>query len=129
MERYTEQYQRIKKAMDDLQEFKEQIQRQQHEVVELQRLAENRQKSQFEEWQGQEDQRWKKQTMEWDHQWGEFDRTLAELSEQQKALEKMGRDNEKSLNLLLQMLEEDAQMRAVTARDWQMRFEEILEQE
>jgi len=129
MDRYAEQYQRIKKAMDDLQEFKEQIQRQQHETAELQRLAENRQKSQFEEWQAQEDQRWKKQSMEWDHQVSEFDRALAELIERSNALEKQVHDNQKHLQLVLQMAEEDAQMRAVTARDWQMRFEEIVEQE
>jgi len=129
MDRYAEQYQRIKKAMDDLQEFKEQIQRQQHETAELQRLAENRQKSQFEEWQAQEDQRWKKQSMEWDHQVSEFDKALAELIERSNALEKQVHDNQKHLQLVLQMAEEDAQMRAVTARDWQMRFEEIVEQE
>lgn len=129
MERYTEQYQRIRKAMEDLQEFKEQIQRQQHETAELQRLAENRQRSQFEEWQTQEEQRWKKHTMEWDHQWSEFDKALAELAERATALEQKVLNNEKSLRMLLQIAEEDAQMRTIAARDWQMRFEEIAEQE
>lgn len=129
MERYTEQYQRIRKAMEDLQEFKEQIQRQQHETAELQRLAENRQRSQFEEWQTQEEQRWKKHTMEWDHQWSEFDKALAELAERATALEQKVLNNEKSLRMLLQMAEEDAQMRTIASRDWQMRFEELAEQE
>jgi chromosome segregation ATPase len=129
MERYAEQHQRIKKAMEDLQEFKEQIQRQQHETAELQRLAENRQKSQWEGWEAQEEQRWKKHTMEWDHQWSEHDKAIAELGERIAAAEKLVRDNEKRLQLLLQMLEEDTQMRAIAARDWQVRFEEIVEQE
>jgi chromosome segregation ATPase len=129
MERYAEQYQRIKKAMEDLQEFKEQIQRQQHETAELQRLAENRQRSQLEEWQTQEEQRWKKNTMEWDHQWSEYDKALAELTERATALEKRVKANEKQLQSLLQMAEEDAQMRTIAAQDWQARFEEMVEQE
>jgi chromosome segregation ATPase len=129
MERYAEQHQRIKKAMEDLQEFKEQIQRQQHETAELQRLAENRQRSQLEEWQTQEEQRWKKNTMEWDHQWSEYDKALAELTERATALEKQVKANEKQLQSLLQMAEEDAQMRTIAAQDWQARFEEMVEQE
>jgi chromosome segregation ATPase len=129
MERYAEQYQRIKKAMEDLQEFKEQIQRQQHETAELERLAENRQRSQLEEWQNQEEQRWKKHTMEWDHQWSEYDKALAELTERVTALEKRVKANEKQLQSLLQMAEEDAQMRTIAAQDWQARFEEMVEQE
>ncbi len=129
MERYAEQYQRIKKAMEDLQEFKEQIQRQQHETAELQRLAENRQRSQLEEWQTQEEQRWKKHTMEWDHQWSEYDKALAELTEWATVLEKRVKANEKQLQSLLQMAEEDAQMRTIAAQDWQARFEEMVEQE
>lgn len=129
MERYAEQYQRIKKAMEDLQEFKEQIQRQQHETAELQRLAENRQRSQLEEWQTQEEQRWKKHTMEWDHQWSEYDKALAELTEQATALEKRAKANEKQLQSLLQIAEEDAQMRTIAAQDWQGRFEQMVEQE
>lgn len=129
MERYGEQYHRIKKAMEALQEFKEQIQRQQHETAELQRLAENRQRSQLEEWQTQEERRWKKQTMEWDHQWTEYDKALVELTERIALLEKRTQNNERQLQLLLQMAEEDVQMRAIAARDWQMRFEEMVEQE
>jgi chromosome segregation ATPase len=129
MERYTEHHQRIKKAMEDLQEFQEQLQRQQHETSELQRLGENRQRSQLEEWQVQEEQRWKKHTMEWEYQWNEFDKALAGLAEQVAVLEKRALDNEKHVRMLLQMAEEDAQIRATIARDWQMRFEEIVEQE
>lgn len=128
IDRYAEQYHRIKKALEDLQEFKEQIQRQQHEAAELQRLAENRQKSQWEEWQTQEEQRWKKNTMEWEHQWSEYDKALAGLTERVGLLEKRIPDYEKQLHVLLQIVEEDVQMRAMAARDWQMRFEEIAEQ-
>jgi chromosome segregation ATPase len=129
IERYAEQYHRIKKATAELQEFEEQIQRQQHETAELQRLGENRQRSQLEEWQVQEEQRWKKHTMEWDQQWSEYDQALAELAERIPLLEKQNQDNASRLELLLRMAEEDAEMRAMATRDWQKRFEEIAEQE
>lgn len=129
MERYAEQYQRIKKAMEDLQEFKDQVQRQQHETAELQRLAENRQRSQLEEWQAQEERRWKKHTMEWDHQWSEYDRALSGLTQHVTDLEKQTQDSQRRLQLLLQMAEEDAEMRTAFARDWQTRFEEMVEEE
>jgi hypothetical protein len=129
MERYAEQYHRIKKAIEELEEFKEQIQRQQHETAELQRLAENRQRSQLEESQVQEERRWKKHTMEWDHQWSEYDKALAELTERINDIEKRTQSNEKRLQLLLQMAEEDVEMRTIAARDWQMRFEEMVDQE
>ncbi len=129
IERYAEQYHRIKKATEELQEFEEQIQRQQHESTELQRLAENRQRSQLDEWQAQEEQRWKKHTMEWDQRWGEYDKDLAELAERFTVFEKQTQENARRLELLLRMAEEDAQMRAMATRDWQMRFEEIVEQE
>jgi chromosome segregation ATPase len=129
MERYAEQYHRIRKAIEELQEFKEQIQRQQHESAELQRLAENRQRAQLEEWQTQDERRWKKQTIEWDQHWAEYDKTLGELAERITSLEKRTGVNERRLELLLQMAEEDVQMRGIAARDWQLRFEEMVEQE
>jgi DNA repair exonuclease SbcCD ATPase subunit len=129
IERYAEQYHRIKKAAEELQEFKEQIQRQQHETTELQRLAENRQRAQLEEWQTQEERRWKKQTLEWDHQWVAYDKALAELAERITALEKQSPGVERRLQFLLQVAEEDVHMRTIAARDWQVRFEEMVEQE
>jgi hypothetical protein len=129
LERYAEQHHRIKKAMDDLQEFKEQLQSQQHETTELQRLAENRQRSQLQEWQVQEERRWKKQAMEWEHQWSDYDKALADLAARIPPLDKRTADNEKRIQLVLQMAEEDMQMRTIAARDWQMRFEDMIDQE
>jgi len=129
IERYAEQYHRIKKATEELQEFEEQVQRQQHESAELQRLAENRQRSQLEEWQVQEEQHWRKYTLEWDRHWSGYDKNLAELSGQFTVIEKQTQENAKRLELLLRIAEEDSQMRTMATRDWQMRFEEIVEQE
>jgi hypothetical protein len=45
------------------------------------------------------------------------------------ALEKRIESNEPRLQLLLQIAEEDVQMRAIATRDWQTRFEQMVEQE
>ncbi len=129
VERYADQHHRIKKAQEELQEFKEQIQRQQHESTELQRLAENRQRTQLEEWKTQEERRWKKETIEWEQHWVEYDKAIAELNQRIAALEKRIESNEPRLQLLLQIAEEDVQMRAIAVRDWQERFEQMVEQD
>jgi chromosome segregation ATPase len=129
IERYAEQYHRIKKAMDEVQEFKEDLQRQQHEMAELQRLAENRQRSQLEEWQTQEERRWKKETLEWEQHWNDYDKGLSELAQRIAILEKRSQDYERRIQLLLEMAEEDVHMRTIAARDWQVRFEEMVERD
>jgi chromosome segregation ATPase len=129
MERYTEQYQRTKRATEELQEFEAQLQRQQHETAELQRLAENRQRSQWDEFQAQEEQRRKKQLMEWEHQWSQLDRGLAELTEQVTSLQKQATQNRKHLDLMIQLAEEDVQTQLTASRDRQLHLEELFEEE
>ena len=129
LERYAEQYHRIKKAIGELQEFKEGIQRQQHETTELQRLAENRQRSELEEWRAEEERSRNEFEMKWDHHWSDYEHAIAELAERIPPLEKQNQEYAGRLNLLLKMAEEDAHMRAIATRDWQTRFEELVEQE
>ena len=129
MEQYAESHQVIKRATDNLHEFQEQIERQQHEVSELQRLAQTHQRTQFEEWQTQEEQRWQKHIADWDRQWNDYDKTLTDLAARIVALEKGFSAGDRRLQLLLQISEEDAQLRAMAASDWQTRFEQVMEEE
>ncbi len=129
MEQYAEQHQAIKKSTENLQAFQDQIEHQQHEVSELQRLTQNRQKVQQEEWQGQQEQRWQQFLVDSDRQWGDYDKTLADIAGRLSLVEKGLPANEKRWQTLLQIVEEDAQMRAIAARDWQLRFEQLVEQE
>jgi len=129
MEQYAESHQVIKRATDNLHEFQEQIERQQHEVSELQRLAQTHQRTQFEEWQTQEEQRWQKHIADWDRQWNDYDKTLTDLTTRIAALEKGFSAGDRRLELLLQITEEDAHLRALAAGDWQTRFEQVMEEE
>ena len=129
VEQYAEYHQVIKRATDNLQKFEEQIERQQHEVSELQRLAQTHQRTQFEEWQTQEEQRWQKHIADWDRQWNDYDKSFTDLTARIVALEKGFSDDDRRLQLMLQISEEDAQLRAMAASDWQTRFEQIMEEE
>ena len=129
MGQYADFDQVIKRATDNLQKFQEQIERQQHEVSELQRLAQTHQRTQFEEWQTQEEQRWQKHIADWDRQWNDYDKTLTDLTVRIVALEKGFSAGDRRLQLLLQVFEEDTQLRAMSASDWQTRFEQVMEEE
>jgi len=129
METYTEQHQVVKKAVEGLQAFQESVARQMHEAAELQRLAQNRQKTQLDEWQTQQEQRWQQHVADWERQWADYDRTLAVLGDRISGIDLRVGVLEKRIQLLIQIAEEDAQLRALAARDWQTRFEQVMEKE
>ncbi len=129
IEQYAEYHQVAKKAIEGLQAFQEQIAREQQESAELLRLSQNRQKTQLEEWQTQQEQRWQKYISEWDRQWADYDRTLATLADQITVLSGQVNTLEKHIQLLIQIAEEDAQMRTMAAQEWQARFEQVMEKE
>lgn len=60
-----------RQALATLDTFKEQLRRDQNQVAELQRLAEERQRKELEEWQAENEKRWKKHELQWEHQWKE----------------------------------------------------------
>ena len=129
IEQYAEYHQVVKKATEGLQSFQEQIARAQQESAELLRLSQNRQKTQLEEWQTQQEQRWQKYISEWDRQWADYERALATLSDQITVLSGRVSTLEKRIQLLIQIAEEDAQMRTMAAQEWQTRFEQVMEKE
>jgi chromosome segregation ATPase len=129
METYTEHHQVVKKAVEGLAAFQEGVARQQHEASELQRLGQNRQKTQLDEWQAQQEQRWQQHVVDWERQWSDYDRALAVLGDRFGGIDLRVATLEKRIQLLIQIAEEDAQLRALSARDWQTRFEQVMEKE
>ena len=125
MGRYAEHYQRNLKALEALQTFQEQLQRSQHEFIELQRLDGDRQKGQLETWQSEQQQALRQASLETDRILSEnkrqIDRIKALLKETVDSLPKLQKQNTQ----LLKIIEEDVMSRAIAARDWQVRFEEL----
>ena len=69
-----------KRILQSLQGFEESIRREQHQVAELQRLAEERQRKELDAFLAEDEKRWKKQTLEWDHRWAEQDKVNRDLA-------------------------------------------------
>lgn len=125
MERYAEHYQRNQKALEALQAFQEQLQRAQHEFMELQRLNADRQKAQVENWQSVQEQELRKHSMEAERQLGEMQRQIDAFKASLQSVADEIPPMQKNLMLLLKIIEEDVMTRAIAARDWQVRFEEL----
>ncbi|MGQ9459571.1 MAG: hypothetical protein ACUVS5_14985 [Anaerolineae bacterium] len=57
-------------------------------MAELQRLAEERQQKQFEEFQAEQDRRWRQETLRWEHQTEKQDKVMEEFRMRLADLEK-----------------------------------------
>lgn len=64
---FDARYEAAGRALKALEEFKAQIIHGQKQTGELQRLAEERQRKELADWQGENEQRWKKETLRWDY--------------------------------------------------------------
>ena len=71
MQEFTESFREDRDVVENIKRFQEQIRRDQTQVAELQRLGEGRQKRQLEEWQEENEKRWRKELLGWEHQWAE----------------------------------------------------------
>jgi chromosome segregation ATPase len=125
MEKYVEHYQLNRRALASLQDFQEQLQREQHQTEELQRLAENRQRAMLEKIQAEYEGRWQKQGLEWQPQILSLQKDMAAVKEQFNELKKYDQTIKQQLEMILQILEEDIQARASATQEWQYRFEEL----
>lgn len=71
MQEFSEVFREDRQVIENIVRFQEMIKREQNQVAELQRLAEERQKRQLESWQEENEKRWRKELLRWDHEWGE----------------------------------------------------------
>jgi len=84
---FADQYQKVRSALTSLETLGERLQREQHEVAELQRLTEERQRRKMEEWESETEKRWQRERLLWEQQWHDHDRRDAELLERVKVIE------------------------------------------
>ncbi len=88
MREFATQYEAAGRAIKTLEEFQTQISRDQRQASELQRLAEERQRKELAEWQGENEQRWKKETLRWDFALGEQQKINQKLTDRFPPTEK-----------------------------------------
>jgi chromosome segregation ATPase len=127
MEKYAEHYQLNKRALTSLQDFQERLQREQHQTEELQRLAEDRQRSEMEKLQADYGHRWQKQYMEWKTQAEDLQKNVDNLKKRADEMTRFNQTIDKQMTLILQLMEDDIQVRITTAQEWQQHFEELLD--
>lgn len=108
MRQSAELYGRNKQALAALGKFEERLKQGQAEVAELQRLAEKRQRHQLDEWQAEDEKRWKKNLLIWEQHWREQDRWNEEHSERFVPLEESVKVNRAQITALWQTWEESA---------------------
>jgi len=71
IQEFAETFREDRQVVESIERFQEAIRREQTQVSELQRLAEERQKRQMEQWSEDNEKRWKKELLHWEHQWSE----------------------------------------------------------
>jgi len=108
MRQSAELYERNKRALAELEKFEERLKQDQAEVAELQRLAEKRQRHQLDEWQAENEKRWKKHMLIWEQHWRQQDRWNEEQAARLKALEEIAEANRAQITALWQTWQEDA---------------------
>jgi hypothetical protein len=120
--RSHEQYLKSKRTMEDMEKLEERLNRGYAEMAELQRLAEARQKTKMEEWQAEDEKRWKKQLLIWEQQWRDHDRRNNEQLTRISNLEKQTRLHNMDLTALWEIETSLARHWSSQAQEWAIRF-------
>jgi hypothetical protein len=87
MQEFAEVFREDRQVVERVERFQELIRREQTQVSELQRLAEERQKRQLEQWTEENEKRWRKELLRWDHQWAEQAKRNNQVAERFNGLE------------------------------------------
>ncbi len=85
---FEARYEAAGRAIKAMEEFQAQIVQGQKQTTELQRLAEERRRKELADWQTENEQRWKKETLRWDYALGEQNKVNQKLTEQFPPLDK-----------------------------------------
>jgi hypothetical protein len=81
IQEFGEAFREDRQVVESVERFQEMISREQAQVAELQRLAEERQKRQLEQWQEENEKRWRKELLGWDHQRAEHAKRKQQVDE------------------------------------------------
>jgi hypothetical protein len=87
IQEFAEAFREDRQAVASIGGFQEQIRRDQTQVMELQRLAEERQKRQLEQWQEENEKKWRKELLRWDHEWSEEAKRHQKIAEQFRSID------------------------------------------
>jgi len=126
MEEFNEAAEAGRQTLATLETFKEQLRRDQNQVAELQRLAEERQRKELEEWQAENEKRWKKHELQWEHQWKEQYQRHNELLARLVTLEEAIKAQDQQLASLWRLEETYTAHRLAEVQRWQDELEKAV---
>ena len=127
MQTFSEAFREDRQVVESIERFQEMIRRDQTQVAELQRLAEERQKRQLEEWQAENEKRWRKELLRWDHQWGEQAKRNQEISAQFVRIQERLAHLQTDLEAAWRMLEAQVTYQTQESRRWLGEMNRLLE--
>lgn len=127
MRLFSDQYQLSRNSLTTLESLGERLQREQHEVSELQRLAEERQKSKMEEWEAQSEKRWQREKLLWEQQWHDHDRRNGVQLERIKVTEERSELNEEQVGRLWELMLEEIRLHTAAAQNREIKLSEQIE--
>ena len=127
IQEFGEAFREDRQVVESVERFQEVIRREQTQVTELQRLAEERQKRQFEQWNEENEKRWRKELLRWDHQWGEQAKRNGQVSEQFTEVLNDLAQNRIQIEAVWKFLESQIGYQVQEARRWQGEMTRLLE--
>jgi len=125
---FAEAFQKDRQVVESVERFQDRIGREQTQTSELQRLAEERQKRQLEQWQDENEKRWKKELLGWEHQWGEQAKRNKDTIDHFITIEKLLSQHQIQIGALWKFLEGQIAIQTQDARRWQGEITHLLEE-
>jgi hypothetical protein len=123
----AEQYQKGRSTLANLESLGERLQREQHEVAELQRLTEERQRGKMDEWESETEKRWQREKLLLEQQWHDHDRRNAEQLERLKAVEERSEAAAEQVGHLWDMIVDDLRLQNEMMQNRTIKLSEEIE--
>ena len=125
---FAEQLEVSKHAVATIEGFQETIRRETNQVSELQRLAEDRQRKEMETWQAENEKRWKRQILQWEHEAQEQDKINRQLGARFPSFEERQRVHDAQIQRLWRLHETEGLARLAEGQRWLGQLEEALKE-
>jgi hypothetical protein len=124
---FTDEFREDRQVVSQVAGFQEQIRREQTQVAELQRLAEERQKRVLEQSLEENEKRWKKELLRWDHQVTEEAKRHQQIAGQFQVLEERLALHQTHIDMQWKVFESQVTYQTQESRRWLGEMTKLLE--
>jgi len=128
LQEFGEAFREDRQVVERVERFQELIRREQTQVSELQRLAEERQKRQLEQWTEENEKRWRKELLRWDHQVTEQAKRNNQVGERFTELEARLARHRVEIDAAWKFLESKINFETQESRRWLGEMTRLLEE-